>query len=106
MDNYDNRFVEEELEDDGIITLRSADGEEIDFLDIAGIAYGGKYYAIVQPVELLEGMAEDEALVFQVERDNEGNDKFTIVLDDEIIDAVFAEYNRLLDGMESKNDTE
>ena len=98
MDNYDNRFVEEELEDDGIITLRSADGEEIDFLDIAGIAYGGKYYAIVQPVELLEGMAENEALVFLVERDSEGNDRFTIEMNDDIIDAVFVEYNKLYEA--------
>ena len=99
MDNYNNEFIEEELEEgDDIITLMSADGEEIDFIEIAGIAYNGNFYAILQPVELLEGMAEDEALVFQVERDNEGNDKFTIVLDDEIIDAVFVEYGKLYDA--------
>ena len=99
MDNYNNGFIEEELEEgDDIVTLMSADGEEIDFLEIAGIAYNGNFYAILQPVELLEGMAEDEALVFQVERDNEGNDKFTIVIDDDIIDAVFVEYGKLYDA--------
>lgn len=84
-------------EEDDIITLLSEKGEEIDFVEIAGIAHAGNFYAILQPVELLDGMADDEALVFQVSRDENGEDRFDIELDDEIIDAVFAEYNRLLD---------
>ena len=88
---------EDELADDDTVTLMSADGEEIDFVEIAGIAHKGNFYAILQPVELLEGMAEDEALVFRVSRDEDGNDRFEIELDDEIIDAVFAEYGKLLD---------
>lgn len=84
-------------ERDDIVTLLSATGEEIEFLEIAGIAYQGTFYAILQPVELLEGMADDEALVFRVSRGENGEDKFEIELDEEIIDAVFVEYNRLLD---------
>lgn len=90
-------------ERDDIVTLLSATGEQIDFVEIAGIAYHGNFYAILQPVELIEGMADDEALVFKVSRLENGEDKFEIELDDEIIDAVFAEYNRLLDQMEEKN---
>ncbi len=86
-----------ENENDDIITLCNADGEEIDFIEIAGIAYKGSFYAILQPVELLKGMSDDEALVFKVSRRPDGSDSFEIELDDEIIDAVFEEYNRLLD---------
>ena len=89
---------EEVYENDDIVTLKSADGENIDFVEIAGIAKKGNFYAILQPVELLEGMADDEALVFKVERTESGEDKFTIVIDDEIIDAVFEEYYKLLDN--------
>lgn len=84
-------------DDDEIVTLLNADGEEVDFTEIAGISYKGKFYAILQPVELLDGMDDDEALVFRVTRGKDGEDKFEIELDDDIIDAVFAEYNRLLD---------
>ena len=87
-------------EEDDIVTLLSADGEEIDFTDIAGIAYKGKFYAILQPVELIDGMEDDEALVFEVTRGDDDEDKFNIVTDDDIIDAVFEEYNRLLDEAE------
>ena len=61
----------------------------------AGIAHQGCFYAILQPVELIEGMADDEALVFKVSRSENGEDKFEIELDDSVVDAVFAEYNKL-----------
>lgn len=89
-------------EDDDIVTLISADGEQIDFYEIAGIAHKGHFYAILQPVELLEGMEDDEALVFKVTRGPDDEDKFEIELDDDIIDAVFEEYNRLLENAEKK----
>ena len=87
-----------EEDDDDVVTLLSANGEEIDFVEIAGIAYKGSFYAILQPVELLEGMDDDEALVFKVTRGKDGEDKFEIELDDSVIDAVFAEYNKLCTG--------
>lgn len=103
-DNLPNSFDEMEEADDDIVTLLSADGEEIDFVEIAGIAYKGNFYAILQPVELLEGMDDDEALVFKVSRGKDGEDKFEIELDDSIIEAVFAEYNKLLDDAVANGD--
>ena len=100
-----NEIQNDELmqDDDDIITLLSANGEEIDFVEIAGIAHKGNFYAILQPVELIEGMDDDEAFVFKVSRTEKGEDKFEIELDDEIIDAVFTEYNRLLDNLDKEN---
>jgi hypothetical protein len=83
--------------DDDIVTLMTTTGEAIDFVEIAGIAHKGHFYAILQPVEIPDVMSDDEALVFEVTRGENGEDKFNIVLDNEIIEAVFAEYNRLLD---------
>ena len=85
--------------DDEIITLTAADGTEIEFVNVAGINLDGRFFAILQPVELLEGMGENDALVFEVVTDGE-NESFTIITDDEIVDRVFAEYNRLLDEQE------
>ena len=88
----------EGYENEEIITLTGEDGEEIRFINVAGIALNSGYYMIMQPEELFEGMAEDEALVFQVTTDETGdNNKFDIILDDDIVNAVFAEYERLLD---------
>ncbi len=95
-----DEMLDEEYADD-IVTLMTESGEEVDFVEIAGIAHKGKFYAILQPVELLEGMDDDEALVFEVVRNADGSDGFNVVLDDEIIDAVFEEYNRLLEEAEA-----
>ena len=96
-------YIEEGLDlqdEDSIVTLTSADGEEVDFVEIAGIALRGNFYVILQPVELLEGMGEDEALVFKVSQDRDGEEHFNIELDEEIIGEVFEEYYRLLDEQE------
>ena len=82
---------------DDIITLTSESNEEIDFVNIAQIVYQSKIYAILQPVELLDGMDEDEAFVFEVKTDEEGQNSYTIVTDDEIVDEVFSRYNQLLE---------
>ena len=87
---------------DDIITLTSENNEEIDFVNIAQIVYQSKIYAILQPVELFDGMDEDEAFVFEVKTDEEGQNSFTIVTDDEIVDEVFSRYNQLLEENEYK----
>ena len=91
-------YVTDEL---SIVTLKSQTGEDIQFTEIAGIAIRGKFYAILQPVQLLEGMEEDEALVFEVSRGAESEDCFNLVLDDETIDEVFAEYERLFEEFQN-----
>ena len=95
MEDFEKNLNEALEEDDDIVTLLSADGEEIDFVEIAGIAHKGNFYAILQPVELLEGMRDDEALVFKVTRDEKGQDHFEVVIDEELCDEVFQEYNKL-----------
>lgn len=89
------------MQNDDIVTLRTENGEEINFIEVAGIVHKGQFYAILQPVELFSGMEDDEALVFKVTRGENGEDRFEIELSDDIIDAVFEEYNRILDEQNS-----
>lgn len=83
--------------DDSIITLYSNTGEAIDFEEVALISHKGNYYAVLQPVQLLPGMSDDEALVFRLGRNKDGSDKYEIELNDDIVDAVFEKYERLYD---------
>ena len=83
-------------DEDDVITLVSEEGEEIQFVEIAGIVYRGNFYAVLQPVELLDGMTEDEALVFGVNKGENGEDNFEIEIDESIINAVYQEYLKLL----------
>ena len=94
-------FVSDE---ESIITLLTASGEEVDFIEVAEIAHEGKQYAILQPVELLDGMDDDEALVFEVELDDDGRPTgFNVVLDDELIDKIFEIYNDMWAECDSRD---
>ena len=85
-----------EEEDDEVIVLQGPDGEEVEFEEIADITLGVHFYVILQPVERPEDMGQDEAVVFEVVSGEE-NDEFVVVDDDDIIDEVFTEYNRLFE---------
>jgi uncharacterized protein YrzB (UPF0473 family) len=78
------------------IVLYGEDGQEVAFEQIALIPLEGRVYVIMQPIELLEGMADDEAIVFEIQ-ENDDEAVLSIVFDDEIMDAVFAKYYALLD---------
>ena len=92
-----------EQEDEGdIIVLQSPDGEEVEFEEVADINLGEHFYVILQPVERPEDMGKDEAVVFEVVAGEE-NDEFVVVDDDDIIDAVFAEYNRVYEEQNNKH---
>ena len=80
---------------EAIVSMYTASGEQIDFAVIAYIPLEDKTYYIMQPVMLLQGMGQDEALVFECEQFSEDEAHYTIVTDGDIIDAVFAEYERL-----------
>lgn len=83
-------------DEDDIIVLVNEEGEEVEFVEIAGIAYRGSFYAVLQPVEMLEGMGEDEALVFKVTKGENNEDNFEIEIDEAIIKAVYDEYLKLI----------
>ena len=62
--------------DDEVISLITANGEEVRFTKIAVIVHKGIFYVILQPIELIEGMSDDEALVFKVSKAADGSDSF------------------------------
>lgn len=89
-----------EFEDEDIITMVGEDGTEIDFVELADIVYKDNYYVVAQPLKPLEGVDEDACLVFKVEEAGEDEATFTVELNDDVVDGVLTEYERLLDEAE------
>ena len=85
----------DENNNDAII-LMNEKGEEIAFEQIAIIPISDKVYAILRPIEPMEGVGEDEGLVFSVEQNEEGLDYLALVIEEDIIDAVFTVYEALV----------
>lgn len=83
-------------EDNSPITLFSETGEELEFEQIALIYLGDTPYLLAQPIGEVEGMGADEALVFGLFRDEDGDFGLEVVDDDDIVDQVFEEYYKML----------
>ena len=82
-----------EVIDEEIITLYDDDNNPVDFYEVACVEYEDEYYALLQPVEPMEGLSEDEALIFKlVEQEGEESDLFVPVEDEALLNAVFEEY--------------
>lgn len=67
----------------------------VEFEQVAIIPIDEKIYAILRPVAGLDGVGEDEALVFSIEEVDE-EDCLVVVDDDAVVDAVFEQYYKLL----------
>ena len=90
------RFVDQLFDENNedSITLVNEDGEEFEFDQVALIDYDANYYAILCPVTPIEGIEEDEALVFLID---ESADSVVLVNDEDVAQAVFDVYYQLLD---------
>ena len=79
------------------IVLYDEDNNPVEFEQIAIIPKDDSVYVLLAPVTPMEGVGEDEAVVFVIEEDEDGEALLSIVMEDDVIDSVFAEYEALLD---------
>ena len=77
------------------IKLYNEENQEVEFEQIALVPIEDKTYAILKPAQTMEGIADDEALVFVIDEVDD-EDCLVIVEEDAIVDKVFEEYYKML----------
>ena len=77
------------------IVMVDEEGNEVEFEQIAILPYEGSIYALLMPLTPLEGVGEDEAIVFVIE-EQDGEANLAIVDDLDVIDGVFELYESLV----------
>ena len=85
------------------IVLYDEDDNKVEFEQIALIPLQDKLYAILKPAKKMEGVADDEAIVFGFQEDDEQAPVLVVEENDKIIDEVFDVYNKLLDEEDKKS---
>ncbi|MBQ7761412.1 MAG: DUF1292 domain-containing protein [Clostridia bacterium] len=67
------RFVDRLFDDNNFepITIKDNSGKEVEFDQVALVDYEGSYYAVLAPITKLEGVGEDEVLIFQVDEEKD-----------------------------------
>ncbi|MBO5212711.1 MAG: DUF1292 domain-containing protein [Clostridia bacterium] len=88
-------LLDEENEDP--IVLYDEQGKPTTFDQAAIIPLENKLYCILVPVDEVEGVGEDEGVVFEIITSDTEPSSLNVVVEDEIIDKVFAEYEKLFD---------
>ena len=84
------------------IVLYDEKNKPEEFEQIAYIPLEEKDYVILKPVKPFKGMAEDEAIVFEMVEDENGEEQLLAVEDDKIAEQVFNEYYRIFDENNKK----
>ena len=88
------------------IVLMDESGKQMTFEQVAVIPYEvrkeKRLYCVLKPLDKIEGIADDEAIVFLVDTDDEGNSIIRIEEDEEVAISVFDKYYDLLEEMEKK----
>ena len=80
------------MEDDEIVTLYDVNNEPVDFYEVACVEYKDDYYALLEPVEEMEGLEDGDVLIFKLEEQEDGTDLFMPVEDETLLNEVFDEY--------------
>lgn len=88
------------------IVLMDEKGRQISFEQVAIIPYEVKgekvLYVVLKPIDKIDGIADDEAVVFLVDQDKNGNTILRVEEDEEVAIAVFDKYYDLLEEARGK----
>lgn len=87
-------------DNDSQITLYDEKDNPVKFEQIAIIPLDEKLYAILKPAEKMEGVEDDEAIVFFIDETNPEDVSLVIEANEEVAVKVFDEYYKLLDEEE------
>lgn len=97
MSDYELSAIDKiyDEENDDPVVLYDENGDEVQFDQVALIPIDGVDYVILCPITPMEGVGEDEGVVFSVD-EKDGEECLTLITEDDIIDKVFAEYEALV----------
>lgn len=87
-------------QNDKNIKLFDENDKETEFEQIALIPLNNSVYAILKPVEKVEGIGEDEAVVFELVDDEENGDTLQLVMEEDVVNQVFEEYKKMVEAEE------
>ncbi len=89
-------MTQKEFENENIITLLDENDNPIDFEVIELLEIEGKRYAFLLPLNEEETTDEDEAVIFRIDPEENGDEVFAYIENDEEWQMVVDAYNELL----------
>lgn len=91
---------EEECGFDDIVELTTDDGKKLKFYFVGTIEYKGKNYSAFEPAEQIDGIEDDDLVIFELAGDDEETADLLPIEDEKLLDEVFEEFCRVLEEEE------
>ena len=83
--------------EEDIVELTTDDGKKLKFFFVGTIEYKGKNYSAFEPAEEIEGLSEDDLVIFELAGDGEDDAELLPIEDEKLLDEVFEEFCKALD---------
>ncbi len=94
----EEKNVKEEEEEGGLLLLEREDGAIIRFKEIYRLSLDDRHFLLAQPIPLLEGMKENEAICLEATLLEDGDERYDVIVDEDLLSKVFEEYGALLNS--------
>ena len=92
--------------EEDIVELTTEDGKKLKFYFVGTIEYKGKNYSAFEPAEQIDGIEDDDLIIFELSGDDEETADLLPVEDDALLDEVFEEFCRVLEEDELADEAE
>lgn len=89
-----------------IVELTTDDGKKLKFYFVGTIEYKGKNYSAFEPAEQIDGIEDDDLVIFELAGDDEETADLLPVEDEALLDEVFEEFCRVLEEDELDEEEE
>lgn len=92
--------------EDDTVVLTGDDGKKMKFYFVGTIEYKGKTYSAFEPAEEIDGIEEDDLIIFELSGDDEETAELLPVDDEALLDEVFNEFCRVMEEDELAEEAE
>ncbi len=96
----------ENFDEEDIVELTTDDGKKLKFYFVGTIEYKGKNYSAFEPAEQIDGIEDDDLVIFELAGDDEETADLLPVEDEALLDEVFEEFCRVLEEDELAEEAE
>ncbi len=103
---HDNDCCEDVCDCEDIVELTTEDGKKLKFYFVGTIEYKGKNYSAFEPAEEIDGIEDDDLIIFELSGDDEETADLLPVEDEALLDEVFEEFCRVLEEDELAEEAE
>ena len=97
MDEQKTENVACEEEDGDLVELVDDGGRVLKFFHVGSLEHKEKWYAFFMPAEEIEGTSEDEVVIFNISKDDKGEEVLLPVEDEALLEEVYEEFCRQMD---------